>query len=145
MPDETTDRTRQDELRLNVNEPHEVRYWTQRMGCSEQELRAAVALGWRHGRRRPRGTRERLMVKRVVLMLAIWLGWSLWQRAHGRSPEDPGLEDGPAPLSPHSNGRARRQVRRDPKESQPGKASGDANCNRSPRGKRVWTQVGEPG
>ena len=23
------------------------------------------------------------MVKRVVLMLAVWLGWTLWQRAHG--------------------------------------------------------------
>jgi Protein of unknown function (DUF3606) len=43
MPDDTTDRSRQDQLRINVNEPHEVRYWTQRMGCSEQELRAAVA------------------------------------------------------------------------------------------------------
>jgi len=28
---------------INVNEPHEVRYWTQRLGCSEQQLREAVA------------------------------------------------------------------------------------------------------
>jgi hypothetical protein len=44
------------------------------------------------------------MVKRVVLMLAIWLGWSLWQRAHGRSPEELGSADELAPLSPYSNG-----------------------------------------
>jgi hypothetical protein len=44
------------------------------------------------------------MVKRVVLMLAIGLGWSLWQRAHGRSPEDLGSENRLAPLSPYSNG-----------------------------------------
>jgi|KBSMisStandDraft_5_1062788.scaffolds.fasta_scaffold307736_3 hypothetical protein len=45
MSDHTTDRSRQDQLRINVNEPHEVRYWTQRLDCSEQELRAAVARG----------------------------------------------------------------------------------------------------
>ena len=44
------------------------------------------------------------MVKRVALMLAVWLGWTLWQRAHGRAPEDPGTDDGRAPLSPYQNG-----------------------------------------
>jgi hypothetical protein len=43
MPDEIRDRSRQDQLRIDVNQPHEIRYWTQRLGCSEQELRAAVA------------------------------------------------------------------------------------------------------
>ena len=43
MPDDTRDRSRQDQLRINVNEPHEIRYWTQRLGCSEQQLRDAVA------------------------------------------------------------------------------------------------------
>ena len=43
MPDATTDRSRQDQLMINVNEPHEVRYWMQRLGCSEQQLREAVA------------------------------------------------------------------------------------------------------
>ena len=33
------------------------------------------------------------MVKRVLLMLAVWAGWSLWQRAHGRSPEDPATDN----------------------------------------------------
>ena len=44
------------------------------------------------------------MIKRVVLMLAVWLGWTLWQRAHGRSPEDPGSNDGLVPLSPLQEG-----------------------------------------
>ena len=43
MPDDTTDRSRQDQLMINIDEPHEVRYWTQRLGCSEQQLRDAVA------------------------------------------------------------------------------------------------------
>ena len=41
-----------------------------------------------------------MMVKRVLLMLAIWGGWTLWQRTHGRSPEDPGTEDDVAPPVP---------------------------------------------
>ena len=43
MPDDTAQRSHQDQLMINVNEPHEVRYWTQRLGCSEQQLREAVA------------------------------------------------------------------------------------------------------
>ena len=43
MADDTTSRSRQDQLMININEPHEVRYWTQRLGCSEQQLREAVA------------------------------------------------------------------------------------------------------
>ena len=43
MADDTSERSRQDQLRINVNEPHEIRYWMQRLGCTEQELRAAVA------------------------------------------------------------------------------------------------------
>lgn len=43
MPDDTGNRGRQDQLRLDVNEPHEIRYRTQRPGRREQELRAAVA------------------------------------------------------------------------------------------------------
>ena len=44
------------------------------------------------------------MVKRVILMLAIWAGWALWQRAHGRSPEDPVLKEGVTPLVPFPEG-----------------------------------------
>ena len=44
-----------------------------------------------------------MMVKRVVLMLAVWIGWTLWQRAHGRSPEDPDTGDALAPLSPYGD------------------------------------------
>jgi hypothetical protein len=32
------------------------------------------------------------MIKRVLLMLALWAGWAAWQRAHGRSPEDPSTD-----------------------------------------------------
>jgi len=40
------------------------------------------------------------MIKRVVLMLAVWIGWTVWQRAHGRAPDDPGTDDALAPLGP---------------------------------------------
>ena len=47
------------------------------------------------------------MIKRVALMLAVWVGWTLWQRAHGRSPTDPRTDDADdaalAPLSPYPN------------------------------------------
>jgi hypothetical protein len=56
------------------------------------------------GERRSRTPGERTMVKKVALMLAVWIGWTLWQRAHGRSPTDPGTEDALAPLSPYGNG-----------------------------------------
>ena len=32
-----------DDIRINVNQDHEVRYWTKELGVSEQELRQAVA------------------------------------------------------------------------------------------------------
>ena len=42
MADDTTNRGSQDRKRINVNEPHEVRYWTQALGISETELRESV-------------------------------------------------------------------------------------------------------
>ena len=42
MADDTTNRSSQDRKRINVNEPHEVRYWTQALGVSEAELRDSV-------------------------------------------------------------------------------------------------------
>lgn len=43
MPDDTTNRGAQDRARINVNEDHEIRYWAQALGVSEQQLREAVA------------------------------------------------------------------------------------------------------
>lgn len=43
MPDDTTNRGAQDRARININEDHEVRYWTQALGVSEEQLREAVA------------------------------------------------------------------------------------------------------
>lgn len=42
MADDTTNRGQQDRLRVNINEEHEVRYWTERFGCSRDELAMAV-------------------------------------------------------------------------------------------------------
>ena len=43
MPDDTTNRGAQDRARINVNEDHEIRYWTNALGVSEEKLRQAVA------------------------------------------------------------------------------------------------------
>lgn len=40
--DDPTKRNAPDSKRINLNEDHEVRYWTRVLGISEQELRAAV-------------------------------------------------------------------------------------------------------
>jgi hypothetical protein len=42
MTDDLSKRGRQDRDRINVNEPHELRRWAQKFGCSEDELREAV-------------------------------------------------------------------------------------------------------
>lgn len=42
MSDDLSKRGPQDRSRINVNEPHELRYWTQELGVSESELRDAV-------------------------------------------------------------------------------------------------------
>ena len=43
MPDDTTNRGAQDRARININEDHEIRYWTKALGVSEEKLREAVA------------------------------------------------------------------------------------------------------
>ena len=43
MPDDKTNRGAQDRARVNVNEEHEIRYWTEALGVSEEKLREAVA------------------------------------------------------------------------------------------------------
>ena len=42
MADDLSKRGEQDRKRINVNEQHEVRYWTQELGVSENELKQAV-------------------------------------------------------------------------------------------------------
>ena len=43
MADNLNDRGAQDRSRININEAHELRYWTEKLGVSEAELRVAVA------------------------------------------------------------------------------------------------------
>jgi hypothetical protein len=42
MADDLKDRGAQDRIRVNVNEDHEVRYWTQKWGVSKEQLTVAV-------------------------------------------------------------------------------------------------------
>lgn len=42
MTDNLSNRGPQDRGRINVNEAHEVRYWTQQLNISEAQLREAV-------------------------------------------------------------------------------------------------------
>lgn len=42
MADDLSNRGPQDRSRVNVNEPHEIAWWTQKFGVSEQQLRDAV-------------------------------------------------------------------------------------------------------
>lgn len=43
MSDDKTQRGGQDRERISLEEAYEVRDWTQSLGCTEEELRAAVA------------------------------------------------------------------------------------------------------
>ncbi|KQW20678.1 hypothetical protein ASC80_10675 [Afipia sp. Root123D2] len=42
MADDLTDRGPRDRERINLQEGHEVRYWTKELGCSEIKLKQAV-------------------------------------------------------------------------------------------------------
>jgi hypothetical protein len=42
MADDLKNRGAQDRVRVNVNEDHEVRYWTQKWGVSKEQLAAVV-------------------------------------------------------------------------------------------------------
>jgi hypothetical protein len=42
MADDMSKRGAADRARVNINEPHEVQYWTRKFGCTEDELRDAV-------------------------------------------------------------------------------------------------------
>ena len=43
MADDLTKRGPADRSRINVNEEHELDYWTGALGCTREKLRAAVA------------------------------------------------------------------------------------------------------
>ena len=43
MADDLNNRGAQDRARINLNEEHEVRYWTDALGVPEEELRRLVA------------------------------------------------------------------------------------------------------
>ena len=42
MSDDTSQRHGQDRTRIDVSQKHELRYWTEKFGVSEEELRNAV-------------------------------------------------------------------------------------------------------
>jgi hypothetical protein len=42
MADDLKDRGAQDRARINLNEEHELRYWTEALNVSEAQLRTAV-------------------------------------------------------------------------------------------------------
>jgi len=42
MTDNLSNRGPQDRARINVNETHEIQYWTKQLGVSETQLREAV-------------------------------------------------------------------------------------------------------
>ncbi len=43
MPDDLNNRGRPDRAHINVNEEHEVRYWTKELGISEELLKEIVS------------------------------------------------------------------------------------------------------
>lgn len=42
MADDKNNRGPVDRSRINVNEDYELRYWTEKLGCSAEQLKAAV-------------------------------------------------------------------------------------------------------
>ena len=42
MADDPSIRGQQDRLRINLNQEHEVRYWSEKLGCTADELRRIV-------------------------------------------------------------------------------------------------------
>jgi hypothetical protein len=42
MSDDLSKRGAADRLRINIHEEHEVRYWTQKLGCTRAQLEQAV-------------------------------------------------------------------------------------------------------
>ncbi|WP_394773094.1 DUF3606 domain-containing protein [Flavobacterium sp.] len=42
MSDDLSNRGSQDRSRINMNEPHEVYYWTEKFGVTKEDLQAAI-------------------------------------------------------------------------------------------------------
>jgi hypothetical protein len=42
MSDDKSNKGPQDQQRISLDQDHELRYWTQALGCSEEQLREAV-------------------------------------------------------------------------------------------------------
>ena len=42
MADNLRERGQQDRSRIHLEQEHEIRYWTKKFGCSEEELREVV-------------------------------------------------------------------------------------------------------
>jgi len=42
MADDTTLRTQGDRTRINTSQDHELRYWSRELGCTPDEIKAAV-------------------------------------------------------------------------------------------------------
>jgi hypothetical protein len=42
MADDLSKRGGTDRSRINVNEPHELQYWCQKLGCTEIQLKQAI-------------------------------------------------------------------------------------------------------
>jgi hypothetical protein len=42
MADDPSNRGPADRSRVNVSEPHEVKYWTEKFGCTNEDLETAV-------------------------------------------------------------------------------------------------------
>ncbi|MCC8952890.1 DUF3606 domain-containing protein [Bradyrhizobium sp. Pear77] len=42
MPDNLTNRLQPDRSKINMHEPHEVKYWTRALGVSKDDLQKAV-------------------------------------------------------------------------------------------------------
>ena len=50
MADDLKNIGTQDQLRINVNEEHELAYWTKALGVSKRTVAPVGAQPWRHGR-----------------------------------------------------------------------------------------------
>jgi hypothetical protein len=43
MADDPSKTGKEDDIRISVNQDHEVQYWTKKLGCTAEELKACAA------------------------------------------------------------------------------------------------------